>query len=616
EPLDAFAEAAHAVPMLSLDNVFNAQELLSFEEKIQRYLQSTAQPTYLAEPKLDGLAVELIYENGLLIQGSTRGNGLVGENITAQLQTVQTIPLRLAAKKGNEGGLIPEKLVVRGEVFLPRKAFLQLNEQRAEQGEALFANPRNAAAGSLRQLDPKVTASRSLSFYVYGVADIEAAPCADLEELFSWLGQLGFPVNPLIKFCSTLAQVEAQYHHLLAIRHELAYEVDGMVIKVADFALQQRLGNTTRAPRWATAWKFPATQATTVMTGVDFQVGRTGAITPVALLEPVEVEGVIVRRATLHNQDEIERKGLMIGDTVLIQRAGDVIPEIVKPITEQRTGEELPLVFPTQCPICDAPLQRPEGEAVTRCINLFCPAQQLQRMIYFVGKAGLDIDGFGRKNVEQLMEVGLIQEIPDIFRLPKEKLAVLDGWGEKSAEKLLLAIAEATHPTLSRFIGALGIRYVGEMTSELLTRHFSTLDDLLAAKKDDLLAVEGIGEQAAMSLTEYFANSENRTMIENLLELGLTIETVVQGNTENTPLEGAIFLFTGTLTQMSRNEAKQLVKDLGGRVVSGLSKKVTHLVAGEKAGSKLKKAQEMGVKVVDEQEFLGIVGRITTGNVQ
>ncbi|CAK8723858.1 NAD-dependent DNA ligase LigA [Candidatus Electrothrix laxa] len=610
EPLDAFAEAAHAVPMLSLDNVFNTQELLSFEEKIQRYLQSTAQPTYLAEPKLDGLAVELIYENGLLVQGSTRGNGLVGENITAQLQTVQVIPLRLTAKEGNEGGSIPEKLVVRGEVFLPRKAFLQLNEQRPEQGKALFANPRNAAAGSLRQLDPKVTASRSLNFYVYGVADVEATPCADLEELFSWLAHLGFPVNPLIKFCPTLAEVEKQYQHLQTIRHELEYEIDGMVIKVADFALQQRLGNTTRAPRWATAWKFPATQATTVMTGVDFQVGRTGAITPVALLEPVEVEGVIVRRATLHNQDEIERKGLMIGDTVLIQRAGDVIPEIIKPITEQRTGEELPLIFPTQCPICTAPLQRPEGEAITRCVSLLCPAQQLQRMIYFVGKAGLDIDGFGRKNVEQLMEVGLIQEIPDIFRLPKEQLAVLDGWGEKSAEKLLLAIAEATHPTLSRFIGALGIRYVGEMTSELLTRHFSTLDDLLVAKKDDLLAVEGIGEQAAMSLIEYFANSENREMIETLLDLGLTIETVIQGNSENNPLEGAIFLFTGTLTQMSRNEAKQLVKDLGGRVVSGLSKKVTHLVAGEKAGSKLKKAAEMGVTVVDEEAFLGIVGRM------
>ncbi|XOF34472.1 MAG: NAD-dependent DNA ligase LigA [Candidatus Electrothrix sp. YB6] len=609
EPLAAFAEAEHAVPMLSLDNIFNAQELQSFEEKIQRYLKTTEQLTYLAEPKLDGLAVELTYENGLLVEGSTRGNGLVGENITAQLQTVETIPLSLIAKEGTS---LPEKLVVRGEVFLPRNGFLMLNEQRAAQGKSLFANPRNAAAGSLRQLDPKVTASRPLGFYVYGVADTGPVPCNNQEELFHWFSQLGFRVNSLIKCCRTLAEVEAQYQYLLTIRHDLEYEIDGMVIKVTDFALQKRLSNTTRAPRWATAWKFPATQATqatTVMTGVDFQVGRTGAITPVAILEPVAVEGVIVRRATLHNQDEIERKGLMIGDTVLIQRAGDVIPEIVKPIIEQRSGAEQPIPFPSQCPVCTSPLQRLAGEAVTRCINLLCPAQQLQRMIYFVGKAGLDIDGFGKRNVEQLMEVGLIQEIPDIFRLRKEQLAVLDGWGAKSAEKMLLAIDEAKHPTLARFIGALGIRYVGEMTSELLTRHFNSLDALLAAEKEDLLAVEGIGEQAAMSLTEYFSNNENRKMIETLLELGLTIETAVQGNTENNPLEGAIFLFTGTLSRMSRNEAKQLVKDQGGRVVSGLSKKVTHLVAGEKAGSKLKKAQEMGVKVVDEEEFLGIVGR-------
>lgn len=609
EPLKAFAQAEHTVPMLSLDNIFNSQELEDFEEKIQRYLQSSTQPTYLAEPKLDGLAVELIYENGLLVQGSTRGNGLVGENITAQLQTVQSIPLRLAEKEGLENISIPEKLLVRGEVFLPRKGFLLLNEQRAEQGEALFANPRNAAAGSLRQLDPKVTASRPLRFYVYGVGNTESAPCADLEQLFSWLGHLGFPVNPLIKFCRTLVEVEAQYEHLQTIRHELDYEIDGMVIKVADFALQQRLGNTARAPRWATAWKFPATQATTVMTGVDFQVGRTGAITPVAILEPVEVEGVTVQRATLHNQDEIKRKGLMIGDTVFIRRAGDVIPEVITSIMEKRTGAEQRITFPSQCPVCSSALQRLAGEAVTRCINLLCPAQQLQRMIYFVGKAGLDIDGFGKRNVEQLMEVGLIREISDIFRLQKEQLVVLDGWGEKSVEKLLRAIDKAKHPTLARFIGALGIRYVGEMTSELLTRHFSNLEDLLAAEKEDLLAVEGIGEQAAMSLMEYFANTENQKMIETLLNLGLTIETVKQGDNERNPLTGAVFLFTGTLSQMSRNEAKQLVKDRGGRVVSGLSRKVTHLVAGEKAGSKLKKAQDMGVNVVDEQEFSGIVGR-------
>ncbi len=609
EPLKAFAEAKHALPMLSLDNVFDSQELQKFEEKLHRYLQSKEQLTYLAEPKLDGLAVELIYENGVLVQGSTRGNGVVGENITAQLQTVQAIPLRLTTNEKTIAEKIPEQLVVRGEVFLPLKGFVQLNKQRAKQGNSLFANPRNAAAGSLRQLDPKVTASRPLSFYVYGVADSETTPCADLEELFSWLGHLGLPVNPLIKFCRSLNEVEKQYQHLQTIRHELEYEIDGMVIKVAHFALQQRLGNRTRAPRWATAWKFPATQATTVMTEVDFQVGRTGAVTPVAILEPVEVEGVIVRRASLHNQDEIERKGLMIGDTVLIQRAGDVIPEVVKPIEEQRTGKEEPLIFPSQCPICESTLRRPESEAVTRCVNLHCPAQQLQRMIYFIGKTGLDIDGFGRKNVEQLMDVGLIKGIPDIFRLPKEKLAVLDGWGRKSAEKLLKAITAAKQPTLSRFIRALGIRYVGETNSELLARHFTTLDALMVAEKDDLLGIEGIGEQAAMSLTEYFSSSENRGMIASLLELGLTIETVVQGDGENNPLEGAIFLFTGTLTQMSRNEAKQLVKDQGGRVVSGLSKKVTHLVAGGKAGSKLKKAAEMGITVVNEEDFLVIVGR-------
>jgi DNA ligase (NAD+) len=603
DPVDRFVEAEHAVPMLSLDNVFDDIELKAFEEKAQRYLRSTEPLTYLAEPKLDGLAVELIYENGVLIQGSTRGNGLVGENITAQLRTVQSIPLRLQA---DEGVPFPQQLAVRGEVFLPLRTFGELNQQRAEQGASLFANPRNAAAGSLRQLDPKVTASRPLSFYVYGVADTGTVPCADLKEIFPWLDRLGFPVNPLIKFCSTLAEVEQQYNHLQTLRHDLEYEIDGMVIKVSDFALQQRLGRTARAPRWAVAWKFPAVQATTVMTGIDFQIGRTGAVTPVALLKPITVDGAVVRRASLHNQDEIERKGLMIGDTVLIQRAGDVIPEIVKPVVEQRTGLEKPIVFPDNCPVCEHPLRRAEGEAVARCASSHCPAQRLQRMIYFVGKAGLDIEGFGRKNVEQLMDTRLIMDIPDIFRLKEEHLAGLEGWGEKSAEKFVQAVAKAKLTTLSRFIGALGIRYVGEMTAELLAGHFTSLEALTAAKKEDLLAVEGIGEQAATSLTDYFSDNEHREMMDSLLKLGLTIETAVQ---ENTPLEGAIFLFTGTLTGMSRNEAKQLVKEQGGRVVSGLSKKVTHLVAGEKAGSKLKKATEMGVTVIDEQEFLGLVGR-------
>ena len=601
-PLDRFAEVKHPYPMLSLDNIFDAQELVGFEDKIHRFLQSEEPLTYSAEPKLDGLAVELVYENGVFVQGSTRGDGLVGENITAQLQTVQTIPLHLMAAEHP----IPDKLVVRGEVFLPRRGFEDLNRQRAEQGEPLFANPRNAAAGSLRQLDPKVTATRPLSFFVYAVADTGVAPCRNLEELFSWLARLGFRVNPLIRFCNSLTEVQDQYEYLQQVRRGLEYEIDGMVIKVSDFALQQRLGNTARAPRWAVAWKFPAIQATTVMTDVDFQVGRTGAVTPVAILEPVKVDGAVVRRASLHNQDEIERKGLMIGDTVLIQRAGDVIPEVVKPVVEKRTGRERPIVFPDRCPVCGHPLERPAGEAITRCINPHCPAQRLQSLIYFAGKSGLDIEGLGRRNMEQLVEVGLVRDIPDIFRLKREDLAGLDGWGKKSADNVLTAIAKAKHTTLSRFLGALGIRYVGEVTAELLARHFASLDAVMAASREDLLEVEGIGDQAAASLVDYFSDPSTRQMLAHLLELGLTIQPHETGTT---PLDGKVFLFTGSLQGMSRNEAKQLVKEMGGQVVSGISKRVTHLVAGAKAGSKLKKAADMGIPVINEQEFLQIVGR-------
>jgi DNA ligase (NAD+) len=602
-PLDRFEEAEHAFPMLSLDNVFNSGELAGFEEKIHRFLQSTAPIEYLAEPKLDGLAVELIYEKGLFCQGSTRGDGLTGENITAQLQTVQTIPLRLQSQ---DTTAVPDQLVIRGEVFLPHKEFTTLNLQRTEQDKPLFANPRNAAAGSLRQLDPRVTASRSLDFFVYAVADTSQVPCADLTELFVWLAGLGFPVNPLIKTCTSLAEVAEQYQLLQQLRHELEYEIDGMVVKVNDFALQQRLGNTSRAPRWAVAWKFPAVQATTVIEAVEFQVGRTGAVTPVARLRPVNVDGAMVRRASLHNQDEIERKGLMIGDTVLIQRAGDVIPEVIKPIVEQRTGSEQPIVFPDHCPVCKHPLTRPADEAVSRCRNPHCPAQRLQSLIYFAGKSGLDIDGMGKKNVEQLVALGLIGDIPDFFSLKREELAQLDGWGEKSADKVLLAIDRASQPSLARFLAALGIRYVGEMTAELLASHFPSLEALSVAEQDDLLQIEGIGEQAAASILDYFSDEKTRQMLAALPALGLTIQAAKKGKE---PLQGMTFLFSGGLDAMSRNEAKQLVKEQGGRVVSGISKKVTHLVTGQKAGSKVKKAEAMGIPIIGEQEFLTLLGK-------
>jgi DNA ligase (NAD+) len=606
EPLPAFAEAAHAVPMLSLDNIFAAEELDDFEARIRRRLQSSAQLTWTAEPKMDGLAVELIYENGLFVEGSTRGNGLTGENITANLRTVRSIPLRLPADENP-----PARLAVRGEVFLSKRDFAELNRQRAEQGEPLFANPRNAAAGSLRQLDPKVTAARPLSFFVYGVADPAGLPCASLAELFPQLRQLGFPVNPLIKFCSSLAEAEEQYRHLQQLRHGLDYEIDGMVIKVGSFAAQEELGSTARAPRWAVAWKFPAEEAEAVMSGVEYQVGRTGAITPVAVLEPVTIGGAVVRRAALHNQDEIRRKGLMIGDTVLVRRAGDVIPEVIRPLTERRDGGRQPIVFPKECPACAAPLHRPEGEAVTRCRNPRCPAQRLQRIIWFAGKSGLDIEGLGPKNVENLAEARLIEDIPDIFRLNKERLAALDGWGKKSAEKLLAAVEKAKQTTLARLLAALGIRHVGETTAELLAARFGGLAPLMQAGQEQLLAVDGIGGQTAAALREYFADPANRDLIARLLELGLTVQAAEEKTARGGPLAGMVFLFTGTLTlaSMSRAEAEERVRQLGGSAASGISKKVTHLVAGEKAGSKLKKAAELGLIILDEEQFLQLIGR-------
>lgn len=601
-PLSHFEEVDHVYPMLSLDNIFDRSELHEFEEKLCRYLKSEQPPDYIAEPKMDGLAVELVYEAGLFTLGSTRGDGLVGENISPQLKTVQDIPLRLRSDEKK----LPAQLVVRGEVYLGKDGFAELNRQREAAGEPLFANPRNAAAGSLRQLDPKITAERALRFFVYAVADTDVVPCARQSELFPWLSELGFAVNPHIQPCKKLVEVEKHYERLLAIRNELAYEIDGMVVKVDDFRLQKRLGNTARAPRWAVAWKFPAVQATTRIIGVDFQVGRTGAVTPVALLEPVQVEGVVVRRATLHNKDEIERKDLRIGDTVLIQRAGDVIPEVIKPVVEQRTGREKPIVFPEKCPVCGHPLVRPEGEAVIRCVNPHCPAQRLQSLIYFVGKSGMDIEGLGQKAVEQLVENGLVRDIPDFFRLHKEDLARLEGWGEKSAENIINALEKAKQTTLARFLGALGIRYVGEVTAQLLAGHFKTLTDVMGATKEDFLNVEGIGEQVANSLVDYFSDPSTRAMIEDLLDEGLTILPQTEGVK---PLAGRVFLFTGTLKSMGRNEAKQIVKELGGQVVSGLSRRVTDLVAGEKAGSKLKKAGELGITIVHEKDFLKMVGR-------
>ena len=597
--LDTFQQVEHRVPMLSLENAFDDQDLRDFEERLLRFLLTDKRPDYMAEPKLDGLAVELVYEQGLLVQGSTRGDGSVGEDITAQLRTVSAIPLRL--KRTDIA-----RLEVRGEVFMDRHGFEALNRRRSEKDEPLFANPRNAAAGSLRQLDPGITAQRPLRFFVYAVASPAVTACSNQQELLAFLAEQGFPVNPEIVHCQDMEQVIHRFQELSALRHDLDYEIDGMVVKVNDFALQERLGSKARAPRWAIACKFPAVQASSKILAVDFQVGRTGAVTPVAILDPVDVGGVVVSRATLHNGDEILRKDLHIGDTVLIQRAGDVIPEIVKALPEKRPPSALPIRIPDDCPVCRHRLLKPEGEAVTRCVNPHCPAQRLRSLVHFCSKAGLDIDGLGKKSVEQLFHEGLITDLPDIFSLRYEDLAVLDGWGEKSAEKVLQGTEAAKKPPLARFVAALGIRYVGEVTAELLERSFQSLERLRRVSREELLEVEGLGEQAANSIVDYFSDPAVQEMMTKFEELGVRPQ-VARQEEEQRLLSGEVLLFTGTLKKLSRTEAKKLVKDHGGQVASGITKKLTCLVVGEKPGSKLKKAQEKGKRILSEDEFLALL---------
>jgi DNA ligase (NAD+) len=600
KPLAEFKTVLHSHPMLSLENAFNETELLEFEERLQRFLKSSIPLSYMAEPKLDGLAVELVYEKGLLVVGSTRGDGRTGEEITQNLKTIRAIPLRLSAPQEMQ---VPETLEVRGEAYLTLDGFRVLNEQRLAADESVFANPRNAAAGSLRQLDSKVTAQRPLDFFVYGISDTGQVPCRNQGELLDYLKKLGFKINPLTKFCRGISEVIDHFSYLQEIRKTLPYDIDGMVVKVNSFELQQRLGNKARSPRWAIAAKFAATQATTILQRVDFQVGRTGAITPVAILEPVNIGGVMVSRATLHSEGEMKRKGLKIGDHVLVQRAGDVIPEIVKSIEEQRTGREKPIHIPENCPVCEHRLVLPEGEAITRCPNSHCPAQRLRLLIHYTSKAGMDIEGLGKKAMEQLFNEKMVKDIPDIYGLQVADLVVLDGWGEKSARNAIAAIAASRETSLARLIGALGIRYVGEEVARLLDQHYGgSLAQLMQAGEEELLDIEGIGPQTAQSIRDYFHDPGLRGMLSRLLNFGFTITSTRKGSAE-TPFTGYVFLFTGSLETMSRDEAKARVKEQGGKVASQTSRKVTHVVVGTNPGSKLKKARDLGLKIVSEQDF-------------
>ncbi|MEN8257145.1 MAG: NAD-dependent DNA ligase LigA [Thermodesulfobacteriota bacterium] len=600
QPLEGFDSVAHSHAMLSLENSFSDDDLRAFEGKLQRFLPDVDRFTYVAEPKLDGLAVELIYQDGVLIQAATRGDGRSGEDITANIKTIGAIPLSFCQP---HTGL----LEVRGEVFMGLADFNTLNMQRGEAGLPLFANPRNAAAGSLRQLDSRLTAKRPLDFFAYGVSDPLQVSAADQTELFAYLGQLGFKINAHIMCCPDIDAVIAHYRTLVELRPQLPYDIDGMVVKVDDFELQRRLGNKARSPRWAIASKFPASQATTVLRDVHFQVGRTGAITPVAILKPVALAGVVVSRATLHNEDEIRRKDLHLGDTVLIQRAGDVIPEVVKPVPEKRSGAELPVTMPSLCPACSAPLSKKKGEAALRCTNSSCPAQVLRSLIHFSSKAGLDIEGLGKKAVEQLYSQGLTEDIPAIYNLEHADLATLEGWGDKSAENAIHAIQKSKETSLSRFLAALGIRHIGEVTAGLLAEHFLSLERLTVASLEDFLDIEGIGVQMAESLALYFDDPATKDLLARLITSGFRFEIPPQLPAALTPLQGKVFLFTGKLQSFSRSEAKERVKAVGGKISSSLSKKVDYLVCGAKPGSKLKKAQDLGTTILDEQQFQEII---------
>ncbi len=603
-PSDKFRTVPHHVPMLSLDDAFTPEEIREFDSRIKRFLNIDHDIEYTLEPKMDGLAVELVYENGVFVLGSTRGDGYNGEDVTNNLRTIPSIPLRLLSLDVP----VPSLLEVRGEVYMEKDAFERLNQERREKGLPTFANPRNAAAGSLRQLDPKVTASRPLNIFCYGIGRVEGYSFKTQWEILQTLKKWGLRVNPLIKKVTGIEKAISYHEHLAKIRPELNYEIDGMVIKVNDLELQDRLGTKAKSPRWAIAYKFEAPQNITRIKDIILSVGRTGAVTPVAIMEPVKVGGVTISRATLHNEEEIKRKDIRIGDWVIVRRAGDVIPEVVKPLKERRTGKEKPFVMPKYCPVCGSALVKKPGEAIYRCPNPDCFPRLAKRIAHFVSKPAMDIEGLGPKVVEQLITAGIIRDIPDLYHIKKEDLLSLEGFAEKSAQNLLDAIEKSKHTTLPRFLFALGIRHVGEVTAQLLAKHFKTLDAVMKASVQELEAIQGIGPEVANSIYQWFRDEKNKELIKKLLEAGITIEPV-ETEEKTLPLEGKSFVFTGSLKSMKRAEAKKLVVSLGGQVQSTVGKHTDFVVVGENPGSKLQKAKQLGIKTITEEEFLEMVGK-------
>lgn len=594
-PLAKFDTIAHTIPMLSLDNGFADDDILSFDKRVKRHLNLESEIVYTAEPKMDGVAVELVYENGRLSTASTRGDGFRGEVITANAKTIRAVPIVM---RSADQSMMPSRLEVRGEVFIGIEPFKNWNSERIDQGLPPYANPRNAAAGSLRQLDSKITASRPLEIFFYGVGLVEGYEAESHWELLQALQNWGFRINPLIRPRITIDTVLQYHRELSEQRHQLPYDIDGMVVKVDSLSLQRQLGATSRSPRWAIAYKFEAIQETTVLENIEIQVGRTGVLTPVAHLKPVKVAGVTVSRATLHNEDEIEKKDVRIGDTVLVQRAGDVIPEVVKVIRSKRTGAETHFTMPDHCPVCGSDVVRIEGEAATRCINSSCSAQVKERIKHFASKGALDIDGLGDKLVDQLVDKGLMTSFADLFKLKRETLAGLERMGEKSAENLVNAIEASKRVHFARFLYALGIRHAGEHVALLLAENFGSLEELVGCSQEDLEKIEGIGPVVADSISGFFKQATNLSNIRSLLDNGVQI--VFEAGKKTGPCEGKTFVLTGTLKDMTRRQAKEMITAAGGKVSGSVSRNTDFVVAGESPGSKLTKAQELGIKVIDE----------------
>lgn len=594
-----FTEVRHLEPLLSLGNVFSAEELRAFDERVRSGLPAGSKVEYVMEPKIDGLACSLIYENGKLVRAATRGDGVVGENVTANVRTIRSIPLTL---KVPEGEAVPELLDVRGEVYMPRQAFMRLNEQRAERGESEFANPRNAAAGSLRQLDPQVTASRSLSFFAYYLVGEGAQP--KHSESLALLARYGFKVSENYKVVENIDEAIKYIGDFNELRQGLSYDTDGAVIKVNDVYQQRILGATGKDPRWATAYKYPPEQAETTLEDIDWRVGRTGVLTPTAVLTPVKLSGSVISRATLHNEDFIRAKDIRIGDRVIINKAGEIIPEVLRVVVEKRTGDEKEVEIPNVCPECGWRVERQGEEAAIRCTNPHCPALGREGLIHFVSRDAMNIDGCGPSVINALLDAGLVRDAADLYSLRKEDLLKLERMGEKSADNLLAALAESKKNELDKLLFALGIRHVGAKVARILATEFGSMEKLQQAQPEELAQIRDIGDKIAESAVTWLNVPANIDLVERLAAAGLTMTFTPPASQEDNPFFGKTLVFTGTMPTLGRAEAKTMAQDVGAKVSGSVSKKTDYVIAGAEAGSKLEKAQQLGVTVIDEAEFL------------